>query len=101
MGRLRFTGHICRKDPSSLTFRIFNYKPIETRTRARPKLRWADCVEDDGTVAKRSVEKENGSKIVSVFRAVREITRQIEAVASSDWRLEKKISSESILKSRR
>ncbi|GFX97513.1 hypothetical protein TNCV_2840731 [Trichonephila clavipes] len=29
-------------DPSISTFRISNYKPIETRTRHRPKLRWAD-----------------------------------------------------------
>ncbi|GFX51978.1 hypothetical protein TNCV_3063951 [Trichonephila clavipes] len=34
-------------DLSSLTFEMFNYKPIGTRTRDRPKLRWADCVEDD------------------------------------------------------
>ncbi|GFV67967.1 transposable element Tcb1 transposase [Trichonephila clavipes] len=44
--RLRFGGHICRMDPSSLTFRIFNYKSIGTKTKGRPKLRWADCVED-------------------------------------------------------
>ncbi|GFX43322.1 hypothetical protein TNCV_2390301 [Trichonephila clavipes] len=47
IGRLKFASHICRMDPSSLTFRIFNYKPIGTRTDSRPKLRWADCVEDD------------------------------------------------------
>ncbi|GFX81924.1 liprin-alpha-4 [Trichonephila clavipes] len=47
MGRLRFAVHICRMEPSSLTFRIFNYKPIGTRIRGRPKLRWADCVEHD------------------------------------------------------
>ncbi|GFW45236.1 hypothetical protein TNCV_4733441 [Trichonephila clavipes] len=44
---------------------IFNYKPIGTRTRGRPKLRWADCVENDfkvlrltnwTTVAKRRLE---------------------------------------------
>ncbi|GFU53146.1 hypothetical protein TNCV_3023691 [Trichonephila clavipes] len=31
MSRLRFAGHICRMNPSSLTFRIFSYKPIGTR----------------------------------------------------------------------
>ncbi|GFS98782.1 hypothetical protein TNCV_753921 [Trichonephila clavipes] len=39
MGRLRFAGHICRMDPSSLMFRIFNYKPTGIKTRGRPKLR--------------------------------------------------------------
>ncbi|GFY11550.1 hypothetical protein TNCV_4230191 [Trichonephila clavipes] len=52
IGSLRFTGHICRTDTSCLTFRIFNYKPIGTRTRGRHKLRWADCVEDDFKVLK-------------------------------------------------
>ncbi|GFS73798.1 endonuclease-reverse transcriptase [Trichonephila clavipes] len=52
IGCLRFTGHICRMDLSSLAFKIFNYKPIGTRTRGRPKLRWADCVEDDFKVLK-------------------------------------------------
>ncbi|GFX50660.1 hypothetical protein TNCV_2722461 [Trichonephila clavipes] len=46
MGRLRFSGHICRMNFTSLMFRILNYKPIGVRTRVRPKLRWADCVED-------------------------------------------------------
>ncbi|GFX69923.1 hypothetical protein TNCV_2079031 [Trichonephila clavipes] len=46
IGSLRFAGHICCMNPSSLTFRIFNYKPIGIRTRGRPKLRWAGCVED-------------------------------------------------------
>ncbi|GFV57123.1 uncharacterized protein TNCV_99561 [Trichonephila clavipes] len=35
MGRLRFAGHICRMDPSSVMFRIFNYRPIETRIREK------------------------------------------------------------------
>ncbi|GFX29763.1 hypothetical protein TNCV_4748921 [Trichonephila clavipes] len=39
--------YIYRLDPSSLTFRVFNYKPIGTRTRNMLKLRWADCVVDD------------------------------------------------------
>ncbi|GFU92270.1 hypothetical protein TNCV_1338511 [Trichonephila clavipes] len=55
-------------DPTFLTFRIFNYKPIGTETRlqkALTKLIWADCVEDDFkilrvtnwvTVAKRRLE---------------------------------------------
>lgn len=47
IGRLRYAGHICRMDPSSLTYRIFNHKPIGTRKRGRPKLRWTDCVEED------------------------------------------------------
>ncbi|GFW69507.1 hypothetical protein TNCV_488531 [Trichonephila clavipes] len=47
MGHLRFAGHICRMDPSSFRFRIFNYKPIQTRTRDGPKFRWANCVGND------------------------------------------------------
>ncbi|GFY17427.1 hypothetical protein TNCV_658401 [Trichonephila clavipes] len=47
IGRLRFASHIYRMEPSSLTFGIFNFKPIGTRTRGWPKLRWDDCVEDD------------------------------------------------------
>ncbi|GFW01451.1 hypothetical protein TNCV_5031011 [Trichonephila clavipes] len=27
--------------------RLFNYKPIGTRTRSRSKCRWTDCAEDD------------------------------------------------------
>lgn len=50
--RLRFAGHVCRMDPSSLTSRIFNYKPISNRSRGRPKLRWTDCVEEDFNVLK-------------------------------------------------
>ncbi|GFT57511.1 hypothetical protein TNCV_803681 [Trichonephila clavipes] len=46
-GRSKFSGHIYHMDPSSLTFRIFNYKPIRTKTKGRPKLRWADCEEND------------------------------------------------------
>ncbi|GFT52613.1 hypothetical protein TNCV_3765171 [Trichonephila clavipes] len=34
-------------DPSFLTFRIFNYKPIRTKTKGRPKLRGVDCEEND------------------------------------------------------
>ncbi|GFU21250.1 hypothetical protein TNCV_9121 [Trichonephila clavipes] len=41
-GRLRFVGYICRMEHSSLALRIFNYNPIGTRTRGRPKLRCAD-----------------------------------------------------------
>ncbi|GFX47633.1 hypothetical protein TNCV_3016521 [Trichonephila clavipes] len=50
--RSRFVGHMCCMDLSSLTIRerIFNYKPIETRTNGRPKLRWVDCVEEDSKV---------------------------------------------------
>ncbi|GFX19230.1 hypothetical protein TNCV_3013741 [Trichonephila clavipes] len=47
IGRLMFAGHTCRMNPSSLTFRIFNYSPIGTKTRGKPKLRWADCEGDD------------------------------------------------------
>ncbi|GFS89112.1 hypothetical protein TNCV_1258641 [Trichonephila clavipes] len=47
IGRLRFVGHICHMDSSSLTFRINSYKTIEIRTGGRLKLRWVDCVEDD------------------------------------------------------
>ncbi|GFW85955.1 hypothetical protein TNCV_1967631 [Trichonephila clavipes] len=59
IGRLRFAGHFCGVDPS------INYRPFGTRTRGRPKLRWADCVEDNfkvlrvtnwRTVAKRRLE---------------------------------------------
>ncbi|GFY13027.1 hypothetical protein TNCV_665901 [Trichonephila clavipes] len=28
------------------TFRIFNYKPIEARTKGRPILRCSDCMKD-------------------------------------------------------
>ncbi|GIX88331.1 hypothetical protein CEXT_759361 [Caerostris extrusa] len=44
---MRFAAHICRMDPSSFTFRIFNYILFGTRTRGMPKLRWADCVKAD------------------------------------------------------
>ncbi|GIY32315.1 hypothetical protein CEXT_453361 [Caerostris extrusa] len=47
IGHLRLEGHICRMDPSSLTFRIFNKVPSGTRTKGRPKLRQTDCVEAD------------------------------------------------------
>ncbi|GFW75318.1 hypothetical protein TNCV_4189721 [Trichonephila clavipes] len=70
MGYLRFAGHICHMDPLSLTFRIFHYKLIRNRTRDRPILRWADCVEDDfkvlrvtdwKTVAKQEIRMEESS----------------------------------------
>ncbi|GIY07794.1 hypothetical protein CEXT_755641 [Caerostris extrusa] len=44
---MEFDGHICRIDPSSLTFRMFNYIPFGIRTRGRPKLRWTECVDED------------------------------------------------------
>ncbi|GFT30141.1 hypothetical protein NPIL_172761 [Nephila pilipes] len=46
--------------------------------------REVDLIEDPELST--AVEKENGSRIVSTFRAVRAITRQIEAVVFTDWR---------------
>lgn len=47
VNRMKFAGHLCRLNPSSLTSRVFLFKPIGTRTRGRPKLRWMDCVNED------------------------------------------------------
>ena len=63
--RMKFAGHICRMQPSSLTYRIFNFKVLGNRARGRPKLRWSDCITNDfqilkiknwQTIAKRRVE---------------------------------------------
>ncbi|GFW94354.1 hypothetical protein TNCV_1432891 [Trichonephila clavipes] len=47
--------------PPSLTFRIFNYKPVGTRTRGRFKLRLADWGKDDFKVL-----RENYWRIVAI-----------------------------------
>jgi hypothetical protein len=55
VNRMKFAGHLCRMNPDSLTSRVFHYKPIGTRARGRPKLRWIDCVNEDfGTLKVRN-----------------------------------------------
>lgn len=52
VNRMKFAGHLCRLNPSSLTSRVFHFKPIGTRTRGRPRLRWVDCVDEDLKIIK-------------------------------------------------
>ena len=44
---MKFAGHLYRLNFDSSTSRIFRSKPIGTRARGWPKLRWIDCVDKD------------------------------------------------------
>ena len=50
--RIKWAGHVIRMDDSSTTKKIFLAKPITTRVRGRPKLRWIDCIEKDFEILK-------------------------------------------------
>jgi endonuclease/exonuclease/phosphatase family metal-dependent hydrolase len=47
VARLRWIGHIERKDDDDKTKKILFRNPDRTRRRGRPKQRWLDCVEAD------------------------------------------------------
>lgn len=45
--RLRWAGHVMRRDESSMLYQIWNSNPIGSRPRGRPKIRWKDQVKKD------------------------------------------------------
>lgn len=45
--RLKWFGHIQRREPDAIIKKILDWKPVETRPRGRPKLRWLDQVTED------------------------------------------------------
>ena len=52
ISRLQWVGHVIRMNDSSMLKEIFSAKPLNTRRRGRPKLRWVDAVEEDCFVLK-------------------------------------------------
>lgn len=47
INRLRWVGHLERKDETELTKYIFHQKPVGSRPRGRPRSRFKDQVEED------------------------------------------------------
>lgn len=45
--RIKWYGHVCRREDSSVIKKIMKWKPQEGRPRGRPKLRWEDQVIKD------------------------------------------------------
>ncbi|GFU20015.1 hypothetical protein TNCV_1191621 [Trichonephila clavipes] len=79
-------------DPTSLTFRIFNCKLIWIRTRGRPKVRWADCVEDDFKDLRRHLDAFTRGRIIGKLEEGRSVTsvaaefRIAHSIVSRLWR---------------
>lgn len=58
--RLRWLGHVLRRDEDSLLRKAFDYSPRCTRPLGRPRLRWQDQVYDNlCTVGGRQEDAEN------------------------------------------
>ncbi|KAJ4428343.1 hypothetical protein ANN_24362 [Periplaneta americana] len=58
--RLRWLGHVLRRDEDSLLRKAFDYSPRCTRPLGRPRLRWQDQVYDNlSTVGGRQEDAEN------------------------------------------
>ena len=45
--RMNWTGHILRMSDNKTVKQVFGWEPCSRRSRARPKKRWMDCVEED------------------------------------------------------
>ncbi|EYB85329.1 hypothetical protein Y032_0300g1803 [Ancylostoma ceylanicum] len=45
--RLRWFGHVCRREDESVAKAALNLNVKGTRPRGRPKIRWLDCVKSD------------------------------------------------------
>ena len=48
-GRLRWFGHVQRRDADNVTFRVMNLAIPGTRRRGRPKKTWYQQIKDDMT----------------------------------------------------
>jgi hypothetical protein len=46
-GRIAWLGHVMRMDDKRTPKRILQWKPIDTRTRGRPRKRWIAGIEKD------------------------------------------------------
>ena len=46
-GRLRWYGHVQRREPQDLVRRVMELEIGDARRRGRPKKRWKDCVGED------------------------------------------------------
>ena len=45
--RLRWAGHVARREEGSLLGRVLEGRPEGRRPPGRPRMRWADCVRND------------------------------------------------------
>ncbi|GFW46458.1 uncharacterized protein TNCV_4811461 [Trichonephila clavipes] len=59
--RIKWVGLVFRMDEDHTTKKVFNAKPIGTRGKGRPNLRWIDCLEKDLLVL-RNKKLENTSR---------------------------------------
>jgi hypothetical protein len=45
--RLRWFGHVQRRDTQHILRKTLNWRPVEGRPRGRPRIRWEDQIHED------------------------------------------------------
>jgi len=45
--RITWLGHVMRMDETRTSKRVFEWKPIDSRIRGRPRKRWIEDIEED------------------------------------------------------
>ncbi|EYC42305.1 hypothetical protein Y032_0536g3107 [Ancylostoma ceylanicum] len=60
--RLRWVGHVCRREEESVTKTALNLNVKGTRPRGRPKTRWLDCVKSEAEVQLTTRDADNRNK---------------------------------------